>query len=484
MNRSLAFIPCWIIGLTLVARAADTEALKQSATASVDKHAAELIKLSDQVWAFAETALLETQSSKVLADYAEKVGFKVTRGVSGMPTAFVATFGEGKPTIGVLGEFDALPGLSQMAEPRKNPLKNGAAGHGCGHNLFGPGSLGAAIAIKELIESGKLNGTVKYYGTPAEESVGGKIYMARDGLFDDLDACLAWHPADETLADTVSSQALIDFQVEFFGKSAHAAFDPWNGRSALDGAELFTTGVNMLREHVRPSVRMHYVIQNGGLVPNVIPDYARVWCWVRDWQRSGVDEVFERVKKIAEGAALMSGTQSKVSILGGDYELLINLTGAKLLDKNLRRLAPIEYTKEEQDFAMAIQKETGMALNGLNSSIKSLEGQVAEGGSTDVGDVSWVVPVLHMSVTTAPVDTPWHSWSVVACSGMSIGHKGMLFAAKAMGTTMIDLFTDAKVRNEIRAEFLQKTAGHKYKPYIPEGPPPVPQGHDHTHSAK
>lgn len=477
-------IQCFILAFSCTAMAAESDAKKDAVAASVAKHAPELIKLSEQVWGFAETALRETQSSKVLADYAEKVGFKVTRGVSNMPTAFVATFGQGKPIIGVLGEFDALPGLSQKATPAKSPVTAGAPGHGCGHNLFGPGSLGAAIGIKELIETGKLKGTIRYYGTPAEEAVGGKIYMARDGLFDDLDVCLAWHPADETLADTVSSQAMVDFQVEFFGKSAHAAFDPWNGRSALDGLELFTHGVNMLREHVRPSVRMHYVVQDGGLVPNVIPEYARLWCWVRDWQRTGVDEVFERVKKIADGAALMSGTTSKVTVLGGDYELLINMTGARLLDRNLRRLAPIEYTKEEQDFAQAIQKETGVPPRGLNSSIKSLEGQVAEGGSTDVGDVSWVVPTIHLSVTTAPEDTPWHSWPVVACGGMSIGHKGMLFAAQALGTTMVDLFEDAKTIEAMKAEFKEKIAGHKYKPYVPDGPPPVPKSDEQSRSAK
>jgi len=483
--KTLCFhIQCLMLAFSCSALAADSDAKKDAVVATVGKHAAELIKLSEQVWGFAETALRETQSSRVLADYAEKVGFKVTRGVSNMPTAFVATFGQGKPIIGILGEFDALPGLSQKAEPAKSPLSVGAPGHGCGHNLFGPGSLGAAIGIKELIEAGKLKGTIRYYGTPAEEAVGGKIYMARDGLFDDLDVCLAWHPADETLADTVSSQAMVDFQVEFFGKSSHAAFDPWNGRSALDGLELFTHGVNMLREHVRPSVRMHYVIQDGGLVPNVIPEYAKLWCWARDWQRTGVDEVFERIKKIADGAALMSGTQSKVTVLGGDYELLINMTGAKLLDANLRRLEPIEYTKEEQDFARAIQKETGVPLHGLNSSIKALEGQVAEGGSTDVGDVSWVVPMIHLSVTTAPEDTPWHSWPVVACGGMSIGHKGMLFAAKALGTTMVDLFEDAKAIEAMQAEFREKTAGHKYKPYIPDGPPPVPKSDEQSRSAK
>lgn len=468
-------LSCVLVGFLAVgALGAGDVKKKEAAAASLEKHKTDLVKLSEQIWAFAETALRETKSSKVLADYAEQQGFKVTRGVSGMPTAFVATYGQGKPIIGILGEFDALPGLSQKAKASKEVLQPGAGGHGCGHNLFGPGSLGAAIAVKELIEAGQLKGTIRFYGTPAEEAVGGKIYMARDKLFDDLDVCLAWHPADETVADTTSSQALIDFVVEFEGKAAHAAHDPWNGRSAVDGLELFTHGVNMLREHVRPSVRMHYVIQDGGLVPNVIPEHAKLWCWVRDWKRAGVDEVFERVKSIADGAALMSGTKSSLRVIGGDYEMLVNLTGAKLLYDNLVWLKPIEFTREEQEFAAAIQRATGVPERGLNSNIKPLEGQEPEGGSTDVGDVSWIVPTLHLSVTTAPEGTPWHSWPVVACAGMSIGQKGMIHAGKTLAATMIDLYEDPAAVEAIRAEFKKQTQGTVYKPYIPDGPPPLP----------
>jgi aminobenzoyl-glutamate utilization protein B len=456
---------------------------KEDVVASVEKQRADLIKLSDQIWGFAETALKETKSSKVLADHAEKQGFKVVRGVANLPTAFIASYGEGHPIIGILGEFDALPGLSQKATPVKEPVEPGAPGHGCGHNLFGPGSLGAATAIKELIEAGKLKGTIRFYGTPAEEAVGGKIYMAREGLFNDVDVCLAWHPADETLADARSSQALVDFIVEFHGKAAHAAHDPWNGRSAVDGLELFTHGLNMMREHVKPSVRMHYVIQDGGLVPNIVPEYAKLWCWVRDWTRTGADEVFGRAKKIAEGAALMAGVESKVTVLGGDYEMLVNMTGAKLLNANLNWLGPIEYTKEEQEFARAIQRAVGKPEKGLNGVPKPLEGQEAQGGSTDVGDISWIVPTLHVSVTTAPEDTPWHAWPVVACGGMSIGHKGMIHAAKILAATMVDLFEDSKTREAIQAEFKEQTKGQVYKPYIPDGPPMLPS-HEPSRSAQ
>lgn len=269
--------------------------VKQEVVNSVVTHQQELIDLSDKVWALAETALMEYESSKVLADYAESQGFTVERGIAGMPTAFVASSGSGKPIIAVLGEFDALPGISQKASPVKEPLEKGAAGHGCGHNLFGAGSLGAALAIKELIEDETLSGTVRFYGTPAEEAIGGKIYMARDGIFDDVDISLDWHPSQVTKANVQSTLALVDFNVEFFGKSAHASSDPCNGRSAVDGMELFNIGVNVCREHIRPTVRIHYTIQAGGDVPNVVPEYAKVWIWIRDSKRSVVAEVYERV---------------------------------------------------------------------------------------------------------------------------------------------------------------------------------------------
>jgi len=450
---------------------------KEEAVASIEKHKAELINLSDQIWAFAETALYETRSAEALAKYAEKQGFKVERGVAGMPTAFVATYGKGSPIIGILGEYDALPGLSQKASTVKEALTPDAAGHGCGHNLFGAASLGAAVAIKELIAAGKLKGTIRFYGTPAEEAVGGKVYMARDGLFNDLDVCLAWHPGDETRADTQSTQAIVDFIVEFKGKAAHAAFDPWNGRSAVDGLELFTHGINLLREHVRPSVRIHYSIMKGGDVPNVVPEYAKLWCWVRDSKRAGVDEVLNRVRKIAEGAGLMAGVESKLTVQAGDYEMLVNMAGAKLIHSNLTWLGPIEYTPQEQEFARAIQRATGVEAKGLNGAIQPLEEQRPDppGGSTDVADVSWIVPTLHMSVTTAPEGAPWHAWPVVACGGMSIGHKGLVQAAKALATTAVDLFEGSEARKAIQAEFKEKTKGHVYKPYIPDGPPPVPK---------
>ncbi|HEX9894217.1 MAG TPA: amidohydrolase [Gemmatimonadales bacterium] len=452
--------------------------LKKEAVSLVDKQMSEMTRLSDQVWRFAETALRETQSAALLADHAEKQGFRVSRGVAGMPTGFIAEYGQGRPIIGIMGEYDALPGISNKAEPAKVPLLAGAPGHGCGHNLFGVASLGAATAIKELIAAGKLKGTVRFYGTPAEESVGGKVYMARDGLFKDVDVMLAWHPADRTRADATSTQAIIDFIVEFRGKTAHAAFDPWNARSASDGLEAFLHGVNLLREHVRPTVRMHYVVQHAGNVPNVVSDYAKVWMWVRDSKSDGAEAVLERVKTIAQGAALIAGVESELKVQAGDYEILVNQAGTLLLDRNLRWLGPISYTVQEQEFAKAIQRATGKPEKGADGAVQPLEpfGKEPEGGSTDVGDVSWLVPTLHFSVATAPLETPWHAWPVVASSGMSIGHKGMMLAAKNLAITAIDLFQDAKLRDQIRAEFTEQTKGFVYKPYIPPGPPPVPGG--------
>lgn len=476
MRITLAVIILIGTSLSAFAQSKKSNPKKDAVIKSIQNHEKELIKLSDEVWSFAETALKETKSSKVLADYAEAHGFNVKRGVAGMPTAFTAEYGSGRPIIGIMGEFDALPGISQKAQPTKEALNPGAPGHGCGHNLFGAGSLGAALAIKELIEQGKIKGTIRFYGTPAEEAVGGKIYMAREGLFSDLDVCLDWHPDVEISANMQSSQAMVDFLVEFKGKAAHAAGDPWNGRSALDGLELFLDGVNMLREHVRPSVRMHYVIQSGGDVPNVVPEYAKIWMWIRDSKRDGVDEVFARVKDIAKGAGLMAGVESKVTVQSGDYEILVNQKGAEALQKNIEALGPIVYSEEEIGFAKKIQEVSGVKQTGLDGSIRPLKAtkEHPEGGSTDVGDVSWLVPEITALVTTAPANAPWHSWAVVACGGMSIGHKGLMFAAKSLAMTMVDLFENEQLRKDIRAEFENRKGGHVYKAYIPDGPPPVP----------
>ena len=450
---------------------------KQDIITSVENHKANLIQISDEIWSNAETAFQERKSAKLLADYAEKQGFNVERGVAGIPTAFVASYGSGRPVISVLGEFDALPGLSQDTKPTKSPLENGAPGHGCGHNIFGAGSLGAAIAIKEQIEKGNLKGTIKFIGTPSEEKYFGKIWMVREGIWDGVDVNISWHPSSSIKADVQSSLALVDFKVEFFGQAAHASADPWNGRSASDALELYTTGINYYREHVKPTVRMHYHIQDAGKVVNVVPDYARLWMRVRDTKRSGMMPVYERVMEMAEGAAIMADVDYKITLISGIYETLVNREGGKIMQKNLELLGSIEYSDTEVEFGKKIQEATNKPKIGMDSSIKPLE-ETREnpgGGSTDVGDVSWNVPNINLGVTIAPKDTPWHSWAVVACSGMSIGHKGLVYSSKAMAMTMADLFKNPDLVKKVKAEYVERKGDEVYEPIIPEGPPPIDQ---------
>ena len=449
---------------------------KKAVVASVEKHEKELTSISDNIWSYAELSLVEHQSSKALSDYAEKNGFKVERGVAGMPTAIVATYGSGRPRIGILGEFDANAGISQKKQPTKEARIAGAPGHGCGHNLFGTGSLGAAIAIKELMEKKKLKGTIVFFGTPAEETIFGKTYMARAGLFNDLDICMDWHPGDNLEASTQSSKALVDFRVKYYGKAAHASSDPWNGFSAVDGLELYTTGMNYYREHIRPTARIHYHIETAGDVVNVVPEHAQIWTRVRENDRENLNVVYERVKKIAEGAAMMAEVDYSIELISGIYEIQPNRTGAAALLKNMELLGPIDYSKDELKYAKTIQRETGKPEEGMDADIEPLrETLPAQGGSTDVGDVSQIVPVVRARVSAAPKDVPWHSWAVVACTGMSIGHKGMLFAAKSLSMTMVDLFENPQLVKEIKAEFKKRKGDKVYKAMIPDGPPPVPQ---------
>lgn len=472
MKKTCLFFLLALIGLTVSAQKMTKN--KNAVVASVEKHKEALIKISDSIWALAETAFNESESSRILADYAEKNGLKVTRGVADIPTAFTATYGSGSPVISILGEFDALPGISQKATPVKEPLKPGAAGHGCGHNMFGTASLGSAIAIKELMDAGKIKGTVKFLGTPAEEKYFAKVWMVKAGLWDDVDVNISWHPGSSIEADVQSGLSLIDFIVEFYGQTAHASADPWNGRSASDALELYTTGINYYREHILPSSRIHYHIQDGGQVVNVVPDYAKLWVRVRDPKRKVMLPTYERVKAMAEGAAIMANVDYKISLVSGIYETLVNRTGGAIMQKNLELLGPISYTEEETIFGKAIQKATGKPEIGMDSNIYPLREtlETPGGGSTDVGDVSWNVPNINLGVTVAPKDTPWHSWAVVACGGMSIGHKGMVYASKAMAMTMVDLFENQKLIDEVTQEFKTRKGDEVYEPMI-DGPPPI-----------
>ena len=449
--------------------------LKKELLSSIDQKTSDLTSLSDKIWEAAEVAFREDKSAEYLMEYAESNGLIIEKGLAGMPTAFTATYGEGKPVIGIIGEFDALPGLSQDTVPHKHELIEGGAGHGCGHNLFGTASLGAAVAIKELIEKGDLKGTVKFFGTPAEEKFFGKLWMIRDGVFDDVDICMDWHPADRTEANVQPSLALVDFMVEFSGQSAHASVDPWNARAANDALELYTSGINSYREHVLPSVRMHYHIQDAGKVVNVVPDYSRIWVRVRDITKEGLQPVYEQVRRMAGGAAIMANVEHKVSVISGVHDLLPNSAGGAAMQKNLETLGDIQYSQEEIDFALELQRNNGKPELGIDGKIRPLRETLNSpgGGSTDSGDVSYNIPVVSLAATTAPKGVPWHSWSVVASSGMSIGHKGMLHAAKAMGMTMVDIFKDSKLRDDIKKEFDEKIGEYDYDPYLDPGPPPI-----------
>jgi len=449
--------------------------LKKELLSSIDQKTSDLTSLSDKIWEAAEVAFREDKSAEYLMEYAESNGLIIEKGLAGMPTAFTATYGEGKPVIGIIGEFDALPGLSQDSVPHRHELIEGGAGHGCGHNLFGTASLGAAIAIKELIEKGDLKGTVKFFGTPAEEKFFGKLWMIRDGVFDDVDICMDWHPADKTEANVQPSLALVDFMVEFSGQSAHASVDPWNARAANDALELYTSGINSYREHVLPSVRMHYHIQDAGKVVNVVPDYSRIWVRVRDITKEGLQPVYEQVRRMAGGAAIMANVEHKVSLISGVHDLLPNRVGGAAMQKNLETLGDIQYSQEEIDFALELQRNNGKPELGIDGKIRPLRETLNSpgGGSTDSGDVSYNIPVVSLAATTAPKGVPWHSWSVVASSGMSIGHKGMLHAAKALGMTMVDIFKDSKLREDIKKEFDEKIGEYDYNPYLDPGPPPI-----------
>ena len=470
------FLITLLTTLTIIsAQSQSTNKLKKELLNSIEQKTDELTSLSDKIWEAAEVAFRENKSAEYLIEFAEANGLIVEKGLAGMPTAFTASYGQGKPVIGIIGEFDALPGLSQTSDSHRNVLIEGGAGHGCGHNLFGTASLGAAIAIKELIEKGDLKGTVKFFGTPAEEKFFGKLWMIRDGVFDDVDICMDWHPADKTEANVQPSLALVDFMVEFSGQSAHASVDPWNARSANDALELYTSGINAYREHVKPSVRMHYHIQDAGQVVNVVPDYSRIWVRVRDITKEGLQPVYDQVRRMAGGAAIMANVEHKVSLISGVHDLLPNRVGGAAMQKNLETLGDIVYTKKEIDFALEMQRNNGKPELGIDGVIRPLRETLKSpgGGSTDSGDVSYNVPVVSLNATTAPKGVPWHSWSVVASSGMSIGHKGMLHAAKALGMTMIDIFKDSKLREDIKKEFDEKIGEYEYDPYLDPGPPPI-----------
>ncbi|AEI46731.1 amidohydrolase [Runella slithyformis] len=429
--------------------------------------------MAKQIWNYAEVGYQEVKSSALLQAELRKEGFKVQAGVADIPTAFVATFGEGKPVIGILGEFDALPGLSQDSLPVKKAI-GGIAGHACGHHLFGVASMASAIAVKNWLTQSGHKGTVRFYGTPAEEGGAGKIYMVRAGLFNDVDVVLHWHPGDGNSANPSSSLANKSAKFRFHGISAHAAGAPERGRSALDGVEVMNYAVNMMREHVPSASRIHYVITNGGKAPNVVPDFAEVYYTVRHPSREYVVSIWERVQKAAQGAALATGTTVDEEVISGVHELLPNEVLAQVMYKNLKTVGGVKYTPEEVKFAEQISTSQGMGIREIASAaqVDPLSSEGGGGGSTDVGDVSWAVPTVGLRTATWVPGTPAHSWQAVAAGGMSIGRKGMIVAAKTLALTAIDLFQDEKTIAEAKAEFEKRRGpGFQYKALIGDRKP-------------
>lgn len=458
------------------ARAQEMIPEKATALDAVESLRPEIMDMSMELWDYSEIALRETRSAAYLADILEEEGFTVEREVAGMPTAFVASFGSGPPRIGILAEYDALPNIGNAIVPEKAPREDGNPhGQGCGHNVFGAGSVAAAIAVKRAMEEHGLAGTVRLYGTPAEETVVGKVYMAKAGLFDDLDAAFDWHPGLETGIRNSAGQAMNNFQVEFYGQAAHSAADPWNGRSALDAVEVMNFGANLMREHVKPSARIHYVIPSAGEAPNVVPEYAKVWYYVRDTARAPVDDYYDRLLKIAQGAALATRTEYKVTLITGVHELLLNRPLQEAMQANLETVGPPDFDEKDHEFARRLQSFIGVEEEGLNDEIRPLkdEPQPAGGGSTDVAEVSWIAPEAGLSVTTAAAGIPWHSWAASASHGTEGAVKGAVLAAKVLALTGIDVLTNPDLLQEAQAFFQEKTGGRPYESPVPADQEPI-----------
>jgi len=430
-------------------------------------------EVAQTIWDLAEMGYQEEKSAALLQKTLTDAGFTINKGVAGIPTAFTAEYGSGAPIIGIMGEYDALPGLSQQAVPEKKSAGK-AAGHACGHHVFGTASTAAAIAVKDWMKSNNAKGTIRFYGTPAEEGGSGKVYMVREGLFDDVDVALHWHPSSQNAASAGAALANKSAKFRFYGVSAHAAAAPERGRSALDGVEAMNAMVNMLREHVPEKARIHYVITSGGKAPNVVPDFAEVYYYARHNQRDVVIDIFDRIVKAGEGAALGTGTTMDFEMIGGTHELLPNLTLQKLMHDNLSRVGGIEYTPEEKEFADKIAISLG--YKGVDiakaKNIQPYKTEAKAFGSTDVGDVSFTVPTVGMGAATWVPGTPAHSWQAVAAGGTSIGNKGMMIAAKTLALTAINLFQDSDLIKKAKVEFLERRgADFKYIPLLGDRAP-------------
>lgn len=450
--------------------------VKQVAYQWVAGHQEEYRAVNHEIWTHPELALREYHSSQTLSAYLEKNGFEVKRGVAGMPTAFVASWGSGRPIIGIFGEFDALPGLSQQATPERSPIEEGGPGHGCGHSLFGTASATAAIAARQAMEQAGIQGTLRFYGTPAEESIGGKEYMLEAGLFKDVDVMLGWHAADTTGASFRFTKAIASVRFHFKGLPAHASTSPHLGRSALDAVELMDVGVNFMREHIKEDARIHYVITNGGGQPNVVPGDAEVWYYIRANKHADVLAMYDWIVEIAKGAAMMSRTQLSVAVVDDAHEVLPNRPLSQLIDKNLREVGPPHFSDEEKAFARKTQEPLEEDFEtALSETVEPLPDEPGQGlASTDVGNLSWNVPTGTLTVAAYTYGAPGHSWQIVACGGMSIGEKAIAVAAKGLAGTALDLFLDPHLIEAAWTDFRERKKNYDYRLLLPENrKPPV-----------
>jgi aminobenzoyl-glutamate utilization protein B len=461
----------------------------------LDQNQSQFTAIADQIWHNPELAWREFTASRLQAELLEREGFSIRWDIGGIQTAFIAEWGQGRPILGFIGEYDALPGLSQKPQPTQEPIKEGDPGHGCGHNLLGTGAVASSVAVKRWLQSTGKPGTVRYYGCPAEEEGGGKVYMAASGAFDDLDAALNFHPGKVNMSSKGVAVGIRAIYYRFKGRSAHAGGSPHEGRSALDAVELMNIGVNYLREHVKSDVRMHYIITEGGKAPNIVPETAEVYYYLRAAKLDTLASVIERVNKVAGGAAMMTETSFEIRNEIGYSPLLSNHYLADLQYQAMQAIGPIQYTQEEIDFAQRINDNfTGKDSDHIEDLIEyykpspeiitaldqyrdlpligdnfpAVDANVIATGSTDVGDLSQIVPVSMLGTACFPTGCPGHSWGNVAAAGMSIGHKGMLHAAKIMALTAIELYSDPHHLVEIRQEFERATKGKNYIPAIPE----------------
>ncbi|MFF6015326.1 M20 family metallopeptidase [Lysinibacillus fusiformis] len=441
-----------------------------------------LIEVSNQIWEYAETGFEEFKSAKLLCQTLAEEGFEVEQGVANIETAFIGSFGSGKPVIAFLGEFDALTGLSQnggIAQP--NPQQIGGNGHGCGHNLLGTGSLAAAIALRDYMQENNITGTVRYYGCPGEEIGGGKTFMAREGIFNDVDIALSWHPGTTNNIMSVATLACYEVYFKFKGKSAHAAASPHLGRSALDAVELMNIGVNYLREHIIPEARVHYAITNtGGSSPNVVQAEAEVLYFVRAPRVSQTDDIYQRICDIARGAALMTGTEVDIDLASALSNVIPNTTLEQVMYDNFVKLGTPSYTDAELHFAEAIretlseeekkidvQRNQKLAGKAIADVIDPFMSDAFMAGSTDVGDVSWIVPTAQCMTACEPLGTPLHTWQIVATGTTSLAHKGMLHAGKILAATALDILQQPELIEQAQAELVDRRAGEVYTSPLP-----------------